>query len=354
MGWEDYLYTGNIESIKKHWTKLKEKKYDVDSTSNFLIENVAATALDWPPPYLDGYNYEDADPDNKFIDNVLNVWNYFAFDRLSKMAANLDASYPDQGFYSESVNFASLAKNIKENYNKTFYKENIKRYVDGFKSSHAAMHSSFMPIVFDMARKDIRYDIASYLVTRNMDCGVFGSQFYLWSLYKLNQGTKALDLIVSKEKNSWYNMIYKLKAANTCEAWDPSGKPDMSKSHSWGSSAGNMIQRGLMGINPIEPGFKKISIKPQIGNLKFANIDFPTIKGKVSVNVFFSSNTYNVEINIPANTTAKVFIEKMGNKGIEVEVDGRIVDGNLDKDGEFIMFDNVGSGFHTFKRTLLH
>jgi hypothetical protein len=160
--------------------------------------------------------------------------------------------------------------------------------------------------------------------------------------------------MISKDKNSWYHVMHELNAANTTEAWDPSGKPDMSKSHSWGSSAGNMIQRGLMGINPIEPGFKKISIKPQIGNLKFAKIDFPTIRGTVKVNVAYNDNTYDVEINIPANTTAKVFIKKMHNTGTEVEVDGDIVNGNLDQDGEFIIFDNVGSGFHTFKRILLH
>ncbi|UCE08588.1 MAG: hypothetical protein JSW07_11420, partial [bacterium] len=172
MGWEDYLYTDNIESIKKHWEKLKEKKYDISNTSNFLIENLAANALDWPPPYRDGYNYEDGDTDNTFIDNVLNAWNYFAFDHLSKMATHLNESYPDLNYFSESVNFGRLADSIKENYHKTFYSKDIKRYVDGLNSSHAAFHSSFMPIVFGLVQKNIRDDIASYLITRDMDCGV--------------------------------------------------------------------------------------------------------------------------------------------------------------------------------------
>lgn len=352
MGWEDFLYTGNIESLKQHWPKINQKKYTVDNSSHFLIENVAATALDWPPPYLDGYSYEDGDPGNTFIDNVLNAWNYYAYDHLSKMAANLEAAYPDQGFVSESVNFANIAIAIKENYNKIFYQKNIKRYVDGLNSSHAAMHSSFMPVVFDMVQTDFKNEIADYLITRNMDCGIFGSQFFLWSLYKLNKGEKALELLVSKEKNSWYHVMHELKAANTTEAWDPSGKPDMSKSHAWGSSAGNIIQRGLLGINPLEPGFKKISVKPQTGDLKFAKIDVPTIKGKVSISVSMDSNTYNVEINIPANTSAKVFIRKMQNKGTEVEIDGKVVNGNFDEEDEYIVFDNVGSGLHSFKRTL--
>jgi hypothetical protein len=269
------------------------------------------------------------------------------------MATILDEYYPNLNYHSESLKFAKFAKAIKNNYNKTFYKNDIKRYVDGLNSKHAAMHSSFMPIVFDLVKEKHEDDIANFLLSRGMDCGVFGSQFFLWSLYKLNLGEKALELIVSKDNNSWYNMIYNLQAANTCEAWNPSGKPDMSKSHSWGSSAGNMIQRGLMGINPIEPGFKKISIKPQIGDLKYAKMDLPTIKGNVSVKVSIDSILYNVSINMPANTFAKVFIQNFGNINTKVEVDGIITKGILDQDGEYIIFDNIGSGYHTFKRVLM-
>ncbi|MEJ2616297.1 MAG: alpha-L-rhamnosidase C-terminal domain-containing protein, partial [Ignavibacteriaceae bacterium] len=347
----EYQY---YEPTWPHEYKMQSVLMGVDSSSNYLIKNVAASALDWPLIYQDGYNYKNVNSDNTFIDNIINSWNYFAYDHLSKIAMYMDESYPNMGFNAERIQLQTVAKVIKENYNKTFYSKNLKRYIDGFHSPNAAMHSSFMPIDFNMVPENLRDNIADYLSSRNMDCGVFGSQFYLWSLYKLNRGEKALELIVSHDKNSWYNMIHRLNAANTCEAWDPSGKSDMSKSHGWGSAAGNMIQRGLMGINPIEPGFKKISIKPQIGNLKYANIEFPTIKGKVSVIVFRNLDSYNIEISIPANTTAKVFVRKMLSTGTEVEVDGRNINGDLDSDGKFIMFDNIGSGFHTFKRSLIH
>jgi len=349
MGWHDYLYTGNIESIKENWEILKEKKYDVDITSNFLIENIAATALDWPPPYLDGYDYEDGDESNLFIDNVLNAWNFFAYEHLAKMAFHLDTFFPDEHFKSENKHFRKIAQAIRENYHNTFYRQDLQRFADGYNSAHAAMHSSFMPVALDMVTTDIADDLASYLESRDMDCGVFGSQFYLWSLYKLNRGNKALDLIVSTKKNSWYNMIYNLKAANVCEAWDPSGKPDMSKSHAWGSSAGNMIQRGLMGINPLEPGFNKISIKPQTGHLEFARIEVPTIKGKVCVQVTQTSDIYEVQVNIPVNTLAKVYLKQMNPSRTEVEVDGKMTNGIPDKNDEYIVIDNIGSGLHTLK-----
>jgi alpha-L-rhamnosidase len=350
MGWQDFLYTGDIESIKENWDILKEKRYPVYSKSHFLVENIAAAALDWPPPYMDGYNYEDGDPDNIFIDNVLNAWNYYAHDHLARMAGLLDSVYLQQGFNIEQQYFSSVARAIKENYNKVFYSKDKARYLDGLNSAHAAMHSSFMAVALDLVPEKFKDNLARYLAGRAMDCGVFGAQFYLLALYELNQGDRALELITSKEKNSWYHVMHELKATIATEAWDPSGKPDMSKSHAWGSAAGNIIQRGLMGINPLEPGFKKISIKPQTGNLHYARMDLPTIKGKITVNVSKSADSYTIEINIPANASAKVYVDKMGSSSAEVEVDGKIENGMMDKDNAFIVFDNIGSGLHTFTR----
>jgi hypothetical protein len=146
--------------------------------------------------------------------------------------------------------------------------------------------------------------------------------------------------------------MHELNAANTTEAWDPSGKPDMSKSHAWGSAAGNIIQRGLMGINPIEPGFKKVSIKPQTGDLRFAEMRLPTIKGEVTVKVSFEPDAYNIEVYIPANITARIYIKKIHDRDMLVDVDDKEVQGELDEDGEYLMFDNIGSGKHIFKRHL--
>jgi len=147
-------------------------------------------------------------------------------------------------------------------------------------------------------------------------------------------------------------VMHDQKATIATEAWDPSGKPDMSKSHAWGSAAGNIIQRGLMGINPLEAGFKKICIKPQIGRLQYAEMDLPTIRGTVHVYVSRDADKYTITTNIPANTTAKVYVEKRGNVTNDVEVDGKTVRGSAESDETYIVFDNIGSGTHTFSRRL--
>ena len=55
-----------------------------------------------------------------------------------------------------------------------------------------------------------------------------------------------------------------------------------------------------------------------------------------------SSSLYTIKINIPANTKAKVYVRKYNNNGTTVKVNG--VNKKGTEEGEFIVFDNVGSG----------
>lgn len=99
-----------------------------------------------------------------------------------------------------------------------------------------------------------------------------------------------------------------------------------------------------------EPAFAKMQIKPQIGDLTYADLTLPTIRGDVKVEVKKTSSLYTIKINIPANTKAKVYVRKYNNNGTTVKVNG--VNKKGTEEGEFIVFDNVGSGTHTFERVI--
>ncbi|HPS55947.1 MAG TPA: hypothetical protein PLP05_10135, partial [Sedimentisphaerales bacterium] len=53
-------------------------------------------------------------------------------------------------------------------------------------------------------------------------------------------------------------------------------------------------------------------------------------------------------LKIPANTTAKVYVPKLGFDDPSVSIDEKTVKGT--PDGDFLVFDNVGSGWHNFCR----
>jgi hypothetical protein len=332
MIWDEYMYTGNHDSMGKYWSMIKQRVHSTNA--NNLCTTHAL--VDWPAVYNDGYDL------NTTTDNVLTAWNYAAYKRLADMADVL-------GNTSERDTYAAKANSILNSFNATYYNSSAGTYIDGEGTTHTSIHSAIIGGTYGMIPGSYQSSVGNYLNNKAMACGVYGSQFFLWTLYNLERGQKAFDLITSTATNSTYNMIYNLKLPATGEAWDPTGKGNMTNCHAWGSAAGNMIQRGLMGINPLEPGFKKISIKPQTASLKSASIDMPTIKGTVHVDIGWTGTTYTLTTNIPVNTTAKVYVPMMGPSGVSVAVDGTAQNGT--QEGSFIFFDNIGSGSHTFART---
>jgi hypothetical protein len=137
-------------------------------------------------------------------------------------------------------------------------------------------------------------------------------------------------------------------ATMTTEAWDLKYDPqDLSWSHAWSASPAHIIPRRIIGIQPAEPGFGKIIIKPQPGDLKWAKMKLPSIHGDIVVDLSKDDGNYfNLDTTIPANTTAQVYLPKLSDNYI-LTVDGKNTKAIM-AEGNWIIV-NSPSGSHSFK-----
>ena len=132
----------------------------------------------------------------------------------------------------------------------------------------------------------------------------------------------------------------------TLEAWDNKYKPNQDWNHAWGAAPANLIPRKLMGIEPIEPGFRKISIKPQPGSLRSAEIIHPTIRGDLSVSFTNEpGQSFQLEVEIPANTTADISLP-FYSKSQTIQINGHPA--KYRRQGNFSVIEDIGSGKWTF------
>ena len=69
----------------------------------------------------------------------------------------------------------------------------------------------------------------------------------------------------------------------TMEAWNIGAKYNLDLNHAWGAAPLNIISRYVVGVTPLEPGFKTISIHPRLGGLKRLSAIVPTATGPVMV-----------------------------------------------------------------------
>lgn len=179
-----------------------------------------------------------------------------------------------------------------------------------------------------------------------MATGVYGANYLMEALYNAGEGDYALELLTSETDRSWMNMI-NVGSTMTTEAWDVKYMPEYCGwSHAWSASPAHIIPRKLMGIEPLEPGFGKISIKPQPANLAYAKVKLPTIRGDILVDFDRQERKYfNLNIEIPGNTVAKVYIPVISEK-YRLVMDGKEITPVCK--GKYCVVDNVISGKHSF------
>ena len=203
------------------------------------------------------------------------------------------------------------------------------------------------PLAFGLVPDENKESVVNYVKSKWMACSVYAANYLMEALYNTEQGDYALELMTNDSDRGWLNMI-RVGATMTTEAWDIKYDPhDISWSHAWAASPAHIIPRKIMGIEPAEPGYGKINIKPQPGSLKWARMKLPTIRGEISVDVNQDpGNWFSIASTIPANTTAKVYLPKLPGKFILL-VDGKITK-NAAVEGNWVVL-NSASGSHTFR-----
>jgi hypothetical protein len=190
-----------------------------------------------------------------------------------------------------------------------------------------------------------RARVAAFVVSRGMACSVYGAQYLLEALFEAGLEDVAIGLMTRDEPRGWVNMM---RAGSTIalEAWDIKYKPNLDWNHAWGAAPANILPRYVLGVRPLEAGFGRVLIRPQVGALEGVQGTVPTVRGPVSVGVRQQAGVwYKLTFEIPANTTARVELPAFAATGWGVSLDGKRV--AVVCEGGRPVLDPVASGTHT-------
>jgi len=72
-----------------------------------------------------------------------------------------------------------------------------------------------------------------------------------------------------------------------------------SECHVWSSAPAYDLLAEILGVKPFEPGFAKILIQPQLGNLSWARGQVPTPQGDVIVNWQIEQGQFKINGVVP-------------------------------------------------------
>ena len=359
VAWADYEYTGAPDLLARYYDELVAKtllalaRDDglISTQTGLVTEDVLRSVhldcpikdiVDWPPSSFSREEPGECDGHEMMaVNTVVNAFHYRALVLMGKIAEAV-------GREEDAVFFRDCAQRVHGSFNARLFDPARSVYVDGEGSEHASLHSNMLPLAFGLVPEARRSAVVAFVKSRGMACSVYGAQYLFEALYEAGEADHALDLMTADHDRGWLNMM-RVGSTVTLEAWDYRYKNNLDWNHAWGAAPANIIPRYLVGVRPLEPGFGRILIQPKPGRLASVAARVPTIRGPVEVRVERGGDgSFRLGLEIPANTSARVLLPRLGDNGGEVLLDGRALQGQVA--GDSVAVDPVGSGPHTLER----
>lgn len=151
-------------------------------------------------------------------------------------------------------------------------------------------------------------------------------------------------------RNYWGGMV-KEGATSTWEAYDPSWpKEDFHRSlqsdngqgyfvslaHGWASGPTAWLIEQVLGIQPLEPGFREVSIRPDLVDLEWARGAEPTPQGLIRVDYRKAAKGLEAEIDLPQGLIGKVSMPVSAGQTC-VMVNGKPLEGSPAENGSRLL-----------------
>lgn len=347
--WNMYLTYGDKRILENQYPSMKAWVDFMTSQSTNYLWNKGGHFGDW----LFYSITDDVDGRSAITDKYLIAQCFYSYSAqlLIRAASVLGKS-------DDVVTYSNLLSKIKDAF--------IKEYTTANGATVSNTQTSYvLALHFDMLPETLRQQAADRLVKNinqygtHLTTGFLGTPYLCHVLSRFGHTDVAYNLLLQESYPSWLYPV-KMGATTIWERWDGM-KPDSSFQNAGMNSfnhyaygaIGDWMYRVIVGLDTEEEsvGYKKSTIKPHIGKgLTRAEASYLTRFGKLSAGWKIDSNKLLLNIEIPANTTATVYIP--ATDAGEVTENGKALSASKDiriagREKEYIVL-KVGSGSYHF------
>lgn len=305
--WNMYLAYGDTMILQNQYNSMKNWVGYMQHASNNYLWNHGFHFGDW----LFYRPFDDNDGRSAVTDKYLIAQCFFAHStQLLINAARVLGKTEDVNTY------AALLKNVKDAF--------MKEYVTGSGRLVSSTQTAYvLALNFDMLPESMRKQAAERLAQNVRDygnhltTGFLGTPYLCHVLTRFGYTDIAYRLLLQETYPSWLYPV-KMGATTIWERWDGE-KPDSSFqtpgmnsfNHYAYGAIGDWMYRVVAGLDTDEsgPGYRHIKIQPHVGgNFTNASASLQTYYGTVSSGWKKQGNELVWEVEIPANTSATLYI----------------------------------------------
>ena len=291
--WQQYEFDGDLNLFRIHYDAMKNYLTYLGSRADNGIVNYGLG--DW-------YDLGPKKPGVSQLTPVALTATAFYFENVKIMAQAAALL----GKADDAKNFSELAEKIRSAFNEKFY--------DAANHSYAtdSQCANSIPLVFGICEESNRAAVLNAIVKdvrsrgNALTAGDVGYRYLLRALADGGRSDVIFDINNQSDKPGYGMQLAKGKTSLT-EAWDGGSSQD----HFMLGQIQEWFYHDLAGIQnaPDSAGFKSIVINPQpVGDVTWAKASYNSIRGKIVSDWKRDDEKFTLNVTIPANTTATVFV----------------------------------------------
>jgi len=313
--WNMYLAYGDKKILEDQYNSMKAWVGYMEKESKNYLWNTGSHFGDW----LFYRPFDDNDGRSAVTDKYMIAQCFFtnSVQIMINTAKVLDKN-------DDVAKYTELLKNLKAAFVKEYLTPNG-RLISSTQTAYV------LALNFDMLPDDLREQTVQKLVdniksyNNHLTTGFLGTPYLCHVLSRFGKADVAFTLLMQESYPSWLYPV-KMGATTIWERWngirpDSTFEPASMNSfnHYAYGAIGDWMYRVVAGLDTYDdaPGYKHIKIQPHIGGgLTNVSASLQTYYGKASSGWKLEGNKIIMDVEIPANTTATVFVPASNKEAI--------------------------------------
>ena len=287
--WNYYWNTGDIETLKKVYPRVK-KYLDVWKLDNngILIDRITKntkTAWYW------GDWGENVDKQL-----LINAWYYLALKGYHLMSLALD--------HQNEANWSQQAMvEFKQAFNRVFW--DGQQYKSPMNKDEADDRAQALAVVSGLADPD-KYDGLYNIFLTQEFSSPYMEKYVCEALFQMGQEDYALQRL----KKRFKFMVESKEHTTLFEGWGAGrdGFGGGSTNHAWSGGGLTILSQYVCGLYPLEPGWKKFTVKPNLVGLSYAETGNISMAGKVAVALKKIRSGMEIKLTVPDQSEAHLLV----------------------------------------------
>ncbi|MFP5040452.1 family 78 glycoside hydrolase catalytic domain [Parasediminibacterium sp. JCM 36343] len=346
--WDIYLAFGDTSILKNQYNSMKAYVEYMHNTSKNNLWNIGAHFGDWL--YFQPEN--DKDGRGAITDKYLIAQCFYSHSvQLLINAAKVLGNTADVAYYND------LQEKVKAAFLQEYATPNG-RLVSATQTAYV------LALNFDMLPEPVRKEAAKRLADNiksyenHLTTGFLGTPYLCSVLTNFGYNDLAGKLLLQDTYPSWLYPV-KMGATTIWERWDGQ-KPDStfqtagmnSFNHYSYGAIGDWLYKKLVGIDTYEDGvgYKHSKIQPHpISEISHASASLDTYYGTLSCSWKIENGVISIDVTIPANTHATIFIP--AKEATDISENGKSIFGIKEitivgKENEYVILNSTSGSYH--------